>query len=148
MPLSLDRITLETTAPIQVIDITDQVRARCAANRLHHGVVTLISHHTTARVNLNEREAQLQQDMVTFLKRLVPRDGDYLHNIAPVDDRDNAHSHLLGLFMNASESIPVADGELLLGDWQSIFFVELDGPRPQRSITLQFLGEARPAEPR
>ncbi|KAA6185209.1 YjbQ family protein [Thiohalocapsa marina] len=135
-----DRIQLETTAPIQILDITDQVRERCAASGLRDGMVTLISRHTTARLNLNERESQLQRDMVTFLKRLVPRDGDYLHNLAPVDDRDNAHSHLLGLFMNASESIPVSDGQLMLGEWQSIFFIELDGPRPQRSVTLQFLG--------
>ncbi len=142
MQTTLDSITLATSEPIQVIDITPQVRERLAESGLRNGLVTLISRHTTARVNLNEREAQLQRDMVTFLKRLVPRDGDYLHNLAPVDDRDNAHSHLLGLFMNASESIPVANGELLLGGWQSIFFVELDGPRPERSLTLQFLGEA------
>ena len=139
----LDSITLVTTEPIQVVDITQQVRERLANSKLHNGLVTLISRHTTARVNLNEHELQLHRDMVTFLKRLVPRDGDYLHNLAPVDDRDNAHAHLLGLFMNASESIPVVDGELLLGSWQSVFFVELDGPRGQRSVTLQFIGEAR-----
>jgi secondary thiamine-phosphate synthase enzyme len=139
----LDSITLVTTEPIQVVDITQQVRERLANSKLHNGLVTLISRHTTARVNLNEHELQLLRDMVTFLKRLVPRDGDYLHNLAPVDDRDNAHAHLLGLFMNASESIPVVDGELLLGSWQSVFFVELDGPREQRSVTLQFIGEAR-----
>jgi secondary thiamine-phosphate synthase enzyme len=141
MHLSLHTITLETTAPIQVVDITAAVRERCAATGLKNGLVTLISRHTTAYINLNEREEQLHRDMVTFLKRMVPRDGDYLHNVAPVDDRDNAHSHLMGLFMNASESIPIADGELLLGGWQSIFFVELDGPRPQRNVTLQFIGE-------
>jgi secondary thiamine-phosphate synthase enzyme len=141
MHLSLDTITLETTEPIQVVDITAVVRERCAAAGLKNGLVTLISRHTTAYINLNEREEQLHRDMVTFLKRMVPRDGDYLHNIAPVDDRDNAHSHLMGLFMNASESIPIAEGQLLLGGWQSIFFVELDGPRPQRSVTLQFIGE-------
>ena len=139
----LDSITIVTTEPIQVVDITQQVRERLANSKLHNGLVTLISRHTTARVNLNEHELQLHRDMVTFLKRLVPRDGDYLHNLAPVDDRDNAHAHLLGLFMNASESIPVVDGELLLGSWQSVFFVELDGPREQRSVTLQFIGEAR-----
>ena len=139
----LDSITLVTTEPIQVVDITQQVRERLANSKLHNGLVTLISRHTTARVNLNEHELQLHRDMVTFLKRLVPRDGDYLHNLAPVDDRDNAHAHLLGLFMNASECIPVVDGELLLGSWQSVFFVELDGPREQRSVTLQFIGEAR-----
>jgi len=141
MQCILDTITLTTTEPIQVVDITDRVRQRCAESGLRNGLVTLISRHTTAYVNLNEREAQLQRDMVTFLKRLVPRDGDYLHNLAPVDDRDNAHSHLLGLFMNASESIPISDGELLLGGWQSIFFIELDGPRAERSVTLQLLGE-------
>ena len=139
----LDSITLATTEPIQVLDITQQVRERLAESGLRNGLLTLISRHTTARVNLNEHELQLHRDMVTFLKRLVPRDGDYLHNLAPVDDRDNAHAHLLGLFMNASESIPVVDGELLLGGWQSVFFVELDGPRKQRSVTLQFIGEAR-----
>jgi secondary thiamine-phosphate synthase enzyme len=136
----IDHIELATTAPIEIIDITTAVRERLAASGLRDGVLTLISRHTTARVNLNEREERLQHDMVTFLKRLVPRDGDYGHNIAPVDDRDNAHAHLLGLFANASESIPVAGGELLLGEWQSVFFVELDGPRPQRQVTIQLLG--------
>ncbi|WP_296897582.1 secondary thiamine-phosphate synthase enzyme YjbQ [Thiohalocapsa sp.] len=141
MSALIDHIELATTAPIQLIDITAQVRERVRAAGLRQGLVTLISQHTTARLNLNENEERLQQDMVTFLKRLVPRDGDYSHNIAPVDDRDNAHAHLLGLFANASESIPVADGELLLGDWQSVFFVELDGPRAKRQVTLQLLGE-------
>ncbi|TVQ84371.1 MAG: YjbQ family protein [Chromatiaceae bacterium] len=144
MRTRLDCIRLASTAPIQLLDITDQVRACCAASGIRDGLVTLISRHTTAYINLNEREPQLQQDMLTYLKRLVPRDGDYLHNLAPVDDRDNAHSHLLGLFMNASETIPIADGELLLGAWQSIFFVELDGPRPERSVTLQFIGQPAP----
>jgi secondary thiamine-phosphate synthase enzyme len=141
MHASLDNIRLETKAPIEIQDITEQVRACCSASGLRNGLVTLISRHTTAYINLNECETQLQRDMVAHLKRLVPRDGDYRHNIAPVDDRDNAHAHLLGLFMNASESIPIVDGELLLGGWQSIFFVELDGPRTERSVTLHFLGE-------
>ena len=141
----LDTVTLETTAPIELVDISEQVRACCAASGVHDGLVTLISRHTTAAISLNEREPQLQRDMVTFLKRLVPRDGDYLHNLAPVDDRDNAHAHLLGLFMNASETIPIAGGELLLGGWQSVFFVELDGPRRERRVTLQFLGAPAPA---
>lgn len=141
MHIALHSIPLKTIAPIQIIDITGQVRERLADSGLRNGLVTLISRHTTARVNLNENEAALHRDMVAFLQRLAPRDGDYGHNLAPVDDRDNAHAHLLGLFMNASESIPVADGELLLGGWQSIFFVELDGPREQRSVLLHCIGE-------
>jgi secondary thiamine-phosphate synthase enzyme len=136
------RIELATAEPIQIIDITNIIRDWVTATGLRHGLLTLICPHTTARVNINEREAQLQRDMITYLKRLVPRDGDWLHNLAPVDDRDNAHAHILGLFMTASESIPVAEGALMLGQWQSIFFIELDGPRPRRALDLQLLGAA------
>ncbi len=135
-------IPVPTEAPIQIVNITAATQALCAQVGLRHGLLTLISRHTTAFINLNEQEARLHEDMITFLKRLAPRDGDYAHNIAPVDDRDNAHAHLLGLFMNASESIPIVDGQLMLGGWQSIFLIELDGPRAERQVHLHFLGEA------
>jgi secondary thiamine-phosphate synthase enzyme len=135
------RIVLATTGPIQFIDITPRVLALFATTGIHHGLLTLISPHTTAHINLNEREQMLQQDMVAFLQGLVPRQGDYLHNRNPVDDRPNAHAHLMGLFMNASETIPIVDGRLMLGGWQSIFLCELDGPRAERQVHLQFLGE-------
>jgi secondary thiamine-phosphate synthase enzyme len=140
MKLSHHQICVATAEPIQVIDITADVQALVAKSGVREGLLTLVCPHTTARLNLNEREAMLQQDMVSFLKRLAPRDGDYLHNLEPVDDRDNAHAHLLGLFMNASESLPIVAGRPLLGGWQSIFFIELDGPRAQREVRVQILG--------
>ena len=78
--------------------------------------------------------------METFIKRFAPKDGNYLHNLNPLDGRDNAHSHLIGLLMNTSETIPFSKGKLLLGKWQSLFFIELDGPRKERSILLQISG--------
>jgi len=141
MQVVLERIERATTQPIELLDLTAELRARCAASGIRHGLATLISQHTTAYLNLNEREAQLQRDMVTWLKRSVPRDGDWLHNLEPIDGRDNAHAHLLGLSMSASLSIPVHDGALLLGAWQSVFLVELDGPRERRQIVLHLLGE-------
>ncbi|MCG5500945.1 secondary thiamine-phosphate synthase enzyme YjbQ [Ectothiorhodospira lacustris] len=140
MKISHHDISLRTQAPIQIIDVTRQVKDLFADSGIRNGICTLISRHTTACVNLNEQEPMLQRDMLTHLKRLVPRDGDYLHNENPVDGRDNAHSHLMGLFMNASETIPIVDGALVLGTWQSIFFIELDGPRPERHLTVHFMG--------
>jgi secondary thiamine-phosphate synthase enzyme len=142
MNVARHQLQLETTAPIEVIDISDRVRAWVRASGVRHGLLTVMSLHTTARVNLNERESELQHDMVAFLTRLVPREGAYRHNVHTVDDRDNAHAHLLGLMLNASESIPVADGELVMGGWQSIFFIELDGPRARREVELHLIGEA------
>lgn len=140
MQIQRHRIELATTAPIQLIDITDQVRRFVTSSGIKDGLVTVSCLHTTARINVNEREEKLERDMLTFLKRFVPRDGDYLHNLDPVDGRDNAHSHLIGLFMNSSETIPIAKGTMVLGEWQSVFFIELDGPRERRGVELQIIG--------
>ncbi len=133
-------LTLATGQPIEILDLTERVRVWVRECGVRDGLLTVTSPHTTARITVNEREARLQEDMVRFLERLAPRDEPYGHNADPVDDRLNAHAHLLGLFMNATESIPVADGDLVLGQWQSLFFVELDGPRAHREVLLQLLG--------
>jgi secondary thiamine-phosphate synthase enzyme len=136
-----ESIILRTVAPIEIIDITATVKARFRESGVRQGQVTVFSPHTTAFVCLNEKEQMLQRDMLDFLHRLVPADTDFRHNRNPVDGRLNAHSHLLGLFMNASETIPAADGGLLLGGWQSIFFIELDGPRDERRLLMHISGE-------
>lgn len=136
------RLSVETTQPIQILDITEPVRAWLRTTGVTQGLLTVMSPHTTARITINEREAELQRDMIRWLEELAPADADYGHNRAPVDDRLNAHAHLLGLFMNASESIPVANSALDLGGWQSLFFVELDGPRPRRDVQLHLIAVA------
>lgn len=139
MPVHRHTLTIATTAPMQFIDVGDAVRAWVRTLGTVDGLLTVTSPHTTARITRNERETELQGDMVRFLERLAPPDAAYRHNLDTVDGRANAHSHLLGLFMPASESIPVAHGELLMGEWQSLFFVELDGPRAKREIHLQLI---------
>ena len=141
MKFSLSEISLATTEPIQVVDITERVKVSLDESGISQGLLTLISNHTTAFICVNEREIELQRDMVEFLTRVAPRGAGYRHDVHPVDDRQNAHAHLAGLFMNASEGIPVTDGRLLLGDWQSILFIELDGPRQARSVHVQIIGE-------
>jgi secondary thiamine-phosphate synthase enzyme len=136
-----ESIALSTAAPIDIIDITALVQTRFQGYGIAQGQVTLFSPHTTAFVCLNEKEQMLQRDMLDFLHRLVPADTDFRHNRNPVDGRLNAHSHLIGLLMTASQTIPVADGRLLLGGWQSIFFIELDGPRDERRLLMQISGE-------
>jgi len=140
MQITTHTITRQTTKPVEIIDITAEVTAALLSSGLDRGQVTVISRHTTAFININEKEERLLEDMEIFLKRFVPKDGNYLHNLNPLDGRHNAHSHLLGLFMNSSETIPFSQGKLLLGQWQSIFFVELDGPRNERSVLLQISG--------
>ncbi|MGB4335511.1 MAG: secondary thiamine-phosphate synthase enzyme YjbQ [Chromatiaceae bacterium] len=140
MKIVLQEVRLGTTEPIQVMDITTQVKQLLAGSGVSNGQLTLISSHTTAFVSLNEFEPGLQQDMVEYLDRVAPPGAGYRHDVNPVDGRLNAHSHLAGLFLNPSLSIPIVKGKLLLGGWQSILFIELDGPRETRSLHVQILG--------
>lgn len=148
MPVLRHRLVVETVAPLEFVDLTERIRtwvreqARSAG--LTDGLLLVTSPHTTARVTRNEREEGLQRDMRQFLQRLAPADAPYEHNRAPVDDRLNAHSHLLGLFMPASETIAVEGGELVMGGWQSLFLVELDGPRAAREVQLVLVGTDAP----
>jgi len=122
------------------MDITAQIKQLLAESRVSNGQLTLISSHTTAFVSLNEFEPGLQQDMVEYLDRVAPPGAGYRHDDNPVDGRLNAHSHLAGLLLNPSLTIPIVKGRLLLGGWQSILFIELDGPRETRSLHVQILG--------
>lgn len=139
MPSHRHRLTLATEHPIAIVDLTEAVRAWVSTTGVRDGLLTVMSPHTTARITLNECESELQQDMVRFLERIAPAGADYGHDKAPVDDRLNAHAHLLGLFMTASETIPVCDGAPEIGGWQSLFFIELDGPRAKREVLLHLL---------
>jgi secondary thiamine-phosphate synthase enzyme len=141
MQILRHRFELTTAEPIQLIDITERICSWVAGSGVRDGLLTVSSLHTTARINVNEREPQLERDMVAFLQQLAPAGAGYGHDISPVDGRINAHSHLLGLLMPAAQTIPVAGGKPVLGGWQAIFFVELDGPRERRSVELQLLGE-------
>lgn len=145
-------LTFATHDSIQLIDITDAVTAVVRQARLKDGLVHVFSRHTTAAVRIQEDEPLLLEDLRQFLGRLAPPVADYGHNDFRVrtqhmhpDERPNGHAHCLQLLLGSSESVPVIDGELMLGAWQRLFLVELDGPRPRREVLVQVLGEAEPA---
>lgn len=136
MPLLRHHLTLRTRDAIEFIDITDPIAAWVRLTGIQHGLLSVMSPHTTARIHLNELDPALQRDMQDFLRKLVPPDAAYAHNADTVDGRDNAHAHLMGLLVNATETVPVQAGALELGRWQRVFLVELDGPREQRTVAL------------
>src|SRR5437879_2487128 len=144
---NLNRLQFETSAPIQLLDITSQVIALVRATRLREGVVSVFSRHTTLSVRIQENEPLLLEDLRDFLKRLAPSTTPYRHNDFTVrtehmhpDESPNGHAHCLHMLLGGSESVPVFDGEVQLGTWQRLFAVELDGPRPRREILVQTLG--------
>ncbi len=134
-------LSIRTQQPIEFIDISEELRRWTESQGLRNGLLTVSSPHTTARVVINEPDAALQRDMKAQLERFAPADIPYEHNRHTVDGRDNAHAHLAALFMPATESVMLAEGQLQLGAWQAVFFVELDGPRDRREVQLQLMGE-------
>lgn len=116
-----------------------------ARSGIRNGFVTITSQHTTTAIAINEHEARLIEDIKAFLTRLIPPRDRYLHNdIAlrdcPPDEPENAHSHLAAMLLGSSEVVTLADGEMVLGQYQSVMLYELDGPRTRR-VSVQVYGE-------
>lgn len=106
------------------------------------GLVNIFSSHTSAFIRIVEDEVLLHADIRFFLDKVFPKhkpdNRRYLHDLISIrkdvgpEERINAFSHLRGLYFNTSETIPIENGELLLGQWQSVFFIELDPIRDRK----------------
>lgn len=122
-----------------------ELKKTIARSGIRNGFVTVTSQHTTTAIAINEHEARLIEDIKAFLTRLIPPRDRYLHNdIAlrdcPPDEPENAHSHLAAMLLGSSEVITLIDGEMVLGQYQSVMLYELDGPRTRR-VSVQVYGE-------
>lgn len=138
-------LQLTTGAGIAVHDVTPKILSYLADSGIRNGFVTVTSRHTTTALTINENEQRLLEDVKTFLTRLIPPREHYLHNDiqlrdCPPDEPENAHSHLAAMLLGSSEVTPVSEGRLVLGQYQSIMLVELDGPR-ERTVAVQICGE-------
>ncbi|WP_135824443.1 secondary thiamine-phosphate synthase enzyme YjbQ [Halorussus ruber] len=118
---------VETSDRTEVVDVTDRV-ADEIPDSVSSGVCTVFVRHTTAGVVVQEAESGLLEDIEEFAEDLAPSDGDYRHD--RIDD--NADAHLRATVLGESVSVPVEDGELATGTWQSILLVECDGPRTRK----------------
>jgi secondary thiamine-phosphate synthase enzyme len=123
-----DQFEVTTDARVTTVDLTDQVGASLPADA--DGTCTVFVNHTTAGVSINEAEARLLGDIERALETLVPESG-WEHD--EIDD--NADAHLRSMLLGRDVTIPVVDGTLDLGTWQSVLLVECDGPRT-RTITV------------
>ena len=129
----------------QFIDITDRVLAAAGTAAIKDGFAIIFTKHTTAAIRINENEPALIKDMEAMLENIAPCGNRYLHNeyahaFSDNGERPNGHSHCQQLLLGASEAVPIVDGQLLFGQWQRIFLVELDHER-EREVVVQLVGE-------
>ncbi|MEH2393169.1 MAG: secondary thiamine-phosphate synthase enzyme YjbQ [Nostoc sp.] len=145
MPIINKLIEIETEQKINIYNVTPQIQDFLASTSIKNGQILVFSRHTTTALAINENEVRLLEDIKMFLRKLAPESDRYLHNDlhlrdVPEDEPINAHSHLMAMMLTTSEIIPVVDGKLALGTWQSVLFFELDGPR-KRTVFVQISGE-------
>ena len=134
-------LKISSSSNFQIMDITRDVVAVLneinKENKMDNGIVNIFTKHSTSAIRVNENEKGLLLDFEEALKDIVKETDNYKHDF--IDN--NAASHIRAFLLGSSETIPIVDGRLDLGTWQSIFFVELDGPRSNRTVELTFIGE-------
>jgi len=130
----MTEIRIRTSSKRELVDITAQVEAIVARSGVADGLCHVYVAHATAAIVVNENDdPNVCVDLLDALDRLVPA-GIWRHD--RVDG--NAASHIQAAILGPSETIPVAEGKLALGTWQSLMLAELDGPRERRIfVTLR-----------
>ena len=135
-------IRLSTSRRMEILDITDKVYNAVARSGIRNGLVNLWVPHSTAAIAVNEHDTDLWDDILKVLQKIAPLKDKYKHNAKYSWSlrEQNAHAHILNCLIKPGVSIPLEDGRLLLGTWQSILFIEMDGSR-SRKVHVQVMGE-------
>ena len=141
-------LLVETTTAPEFVDITEQVSESLSNSGIKNGILVVFSRHTTAAIAIQENEPLLLNDMSSLLDRLATRNARYGHNDFSIrtvnmheDECPNGHSHCQHLTLGSSETVPVIDGALALGQYQHIFVVELDDEKKvPREVIVQIIG--------
>lgn len=127
---------MRTTRQRECIEITDQVQDLVRKSGVERGLCHVMALHATAAIAINENDdPNIGLDLLDALERMAPAGAGWRHD--RIDN--NAHSHIQAALVGPSELIPIEAGRLLLGRWQGILLVELDGPRAQRTISVRIL---------
>lgn len=150
MRFMLENHSFRTARCGEFVDVTDDVADVVSRSRVRNGMALVYSPHTTCAVLVNERESGFIEDFDRLLEQLVPVQGTYRHDDMErrtenleddPHDVPNGHAHCRqALVGSTSQAIPIVDGELLLGRWQRVFFLELDRARDRR-VLIQVMGE-------
>lgn len=139
MRVLTEYIHLSTNGDTDIVDITPQVGKKLKSAGIKNGIVTINVCGSTGGLTTCEFEPGLVQDIKETFEKLIPKGKRYHHDDAWNDG--NGHAHLRASLLGPSLTMPFSDGELILGTWQQIIFIDFDNRPRQRKIALQFLGE-------
>ena len=126
--------SFSTKGEIDFVDLTDKVQDAVSESAIKNGMVHVFAPHATGILILTENDYALLNDIKAFLEEIVPKRRAYHHP-------SNAHAHLRSMLLPPDKTLPVIDGHVEFGTWQSLFFVEPDVYPRQRTLIMQVIGE-------
>ena len=132
-----EHVWFETKKRIEFINITDKIEALVKKSGVKEGLVLVNAMHITASIYINDAESGLIEDYQKWLKKLVPMDENYRHNLT---GEDNAYAHLMRTIMGREVVVAVTNGKLDFGPWEQIYYAEFDGQRKKR-VLVKVIGE-------
>jgi secondary thiamine-phosphate synthase enzyme len=132
-------ISIDTKGHGDMHDLTEKIAAVVSSSGIQNGLLNVFNIGSTASLGTIEFEPGLESDLPALLDRLIPPSRAYGHEQAWHDG--NGHSHLQATLMGPSLTVPVADGQLLLGTWQQIFHLECDVRGRRRTVMVTVVGD-------
>ncbi|HKJ68078.1 MAG TPA: secondary thiamine-phosphate synthase enzyme YjbQ [bacterium] len=139
MQVITEYINLSTKPEIDILNITDDVRSIIRKTGIRNGQVTIFVPGATGGISTVEYEPGLLQDIPELWEKLAPAGKTYHHNETWHDG--NGHSHIRATLTKPDLTVPIVDGDLTLGTWQQIIFLDYDVPARQRKLVVQLIGE-------
>ena len=132
-------IRIDSKGENDIVDITEKTSKAVEETKLKNGIVTVFVPGSTAALTTIEYEQGLKDDFCGMLSRIAPKEVKYEHEKRWHDG--NGHSHIRASLVGPSLTIPFKEGNLILGMWQQIVFLEMDIRQRKRDIILQIIGE-------
>jgi secondary thiamine-phosphate synthase enzyme len=134
-----EQISFSTIGHGDMHDLTARIAATVGSSGIRTGIVQIFNLGSTAALGAIEFEPGLERDLPATLDRLIPPSREYGHEQAWHDG--NGHSHLQATLLGPSLTVPVSNGQLVLGTWQQIFHLECDVRARQRTVVVTVTGE-------
>ena len=131
-------ISIKTTKEMDIVDITKEVKKTVKDSGINEGMVNIFCPGSTGAITTIEYESGLLYDLSAALERIAPKNISYKHNEKWHDG--NGHSHVKASFLGPSLAVPIENGEIILGVWQQIIFIECDTRKRDRHIIVHVLG--------
>ena len=133
MTTYFENISFGTSHNYDFVELEDKLNQVIKNSEIKNGICVAFAPHATGVIVITELESRIKKDIEKFLNNLVPS-GGWAHS-------GNADAHLKSMLLNPCKIVPVINNRIAIGRWQSIFFIEIDGGRSNRMLTVVVIGD-------